>query len=134
MKSKTSSDRMLLDNGLKVKQATSIVEHRIVRAATVVKPYVSRFLLVFAIYCLAMLAIWRSGFSYMDDLGRSISGYTWSHEFNRYSSSIISILFGTNMSLVDLSPWTQIFSMFYVGYSNRSAGFVVSKNDWRSVW
>ena len=112
MKSKTSSDRMLLDNGLKVEQAISIIEHRIVRAVTVVKPYVSRFLLVFAIYCLAMLAIWRSGFSYMDDLGRSISGYTWSHEFNRYSSSIISILFGTNMSLVDLSPWTQIFSMF----------------------
>ncbi len=76
------------------------------------RSYIKPFLIIFAIYCLAMLAIWHAGVSYADDAGRAITGKGWTSDFNRYSSSILSFLFiQMRFSLVDISPLAQIIAM-----------------------
>jgi hypothetical protein len=62
-----------------------------------------------------MLAIWRSGVSFIDDNGRALTGKGWTSDFNRYSSSILSFfLIQLNTSLVDISPWSQIIAMAFL--------------------
>ena len=77
-----------------------------------IRPYLKPFLIIFSIYCLAMLAIWLAGVSYADDAGRAITGKGWTSDFNRYSSSLLSFLFiQMRFSLVDISPLGQILAM-----------------------
>ena len=79
------------------------------------KPFLKPFLIIFAFYCVSMLAIWRSGVSFIDDNGRAFTGKGWTSDFNRYSSSILSFfLIQLNTSLVDISPWSQIVAMAFL--------------------
>ena len=79
------------------------------------KPFLKPFLFIFVIYCISMLAIWRSGVSFIDDNGRALTGKGWTSDFNRYSSSILSFfLIQLNTSLVDISPWSQIIAMAFL--------------------
>ena len=74
--------------------------------------YIKPFLIIFGIYCLAMIAIWHAGVSYADDAGRAITGKGWTSDFNRYSSSLLSfLLVQMRFSLVDISPLGQIIAM-----------------------
>ena len=74
--------------------------------------YLKPFLIIFGIYCFAMLAIWLAGVSYADDAGRAITGKGWTSDFNRYSSSLLSfLLVQMRFSLVDISPFGQILAM-----------------------
>ena len=76
------------------------------------RPYLKPFLIIFGIYCVAMLAIWLAGVSYADDAGRAITGKGWTSDFNRYSSSLLSfLLIQMRFSLVDISPLGQILAM-----------------------
>ena len=75
------------------------------------KPFVKPFLVVFAIYAFAMLAVWRSGVSFVDDRGRAIFGYAWTSDFNRFSSTAFGLLMNVNDRLLDISPWPQILGM-----------------------
>ena len=79
------------------------------------RPFLKPFLFILAIYCVSMLAIWRSGVSFIDDNGRAFTGKGWTSDFNRYSSSILSFfLIQLNTSLVDISPWSQIIAMAFL--------------------
>ena len=78
--------------------------------AKVLRPFVKPFLIVFAIYCIAMISLWRANVSYIDDMGRAIAGYAWNDDFNRYSSSILSYILNVNFSLSDISPLPQIIA------------------------
>ena len=79
------------------------------------KPFLKPFLIIFALYCISMLAIWRSGVSFIDDNGRAFTGKGWTSDFNRYSSSILSFfLIQLNTSLVDISPWSKIIAMAFL--------------------
>ena len=75
------------------------------------KPFIKPFLVLFAIYAFAFLAVWRSGISFVDDRGRAIFGYAWTSDFNRWSSSAIGLLLNVNDRLLDISPWPQILAM-----------------------
>ncbi len=76
------------------------------------RAYLKPFLIIFGIYCFAMLAIWLAGVSYADDAGRAITGKGWTSDFNRYSSSLLSFfLIQMRFSLVDISPLGQILAM-----------------------
>lgn len=75
------------------------------------KPFVKPFLVVFLIYAFAMLAVWRSGVSFVDDKGRAIFGYAWTSDFNRFSSTAFGLLMNANDRLLDISPWPQILGM-----------------------
>ena len=41
------------------------------------KPFIKPFLLLFAVYCLAIFTIIRSNYLYIDDAGRAVAGYAW---------------------------------------------------------
>ena len=83
------------------------------------RPYVVAFVFLSVLYCVAMLAIWRSGVSYIDDYGRAISGKGWTSDFNRFSSSALSfLLLQMNLSLVDVSPWSQVAAMAIVAIAS----------------
>lgn len=75
------------------------------------KPFLKPFLIVFLIYCFAMLAVWRSGVSFVDDRGRAIFGYAWTSDFNRFTSTAFGLLMNANDRLLDISPWPQILGM-----------------------
>lgn len=83
----------------------------ITKAMSVARNYCKPFLIIFAIYTIAMLSIIRANYSYMDDIGRSIHGYAWNHDFNRYSSSLLSYILNTNTNLADISPIPQLVAM-----------------------
>lgn len=75
------------------------------------RPFVKPFLVVFLIYAFAMLAVWRSGVSFVDDRGRAIFGYAWTSDFNRFSSTAFGLAMNVNDRLLDISPWPQILAM-----------------------
>ncbi|MCR5572695.1 MAG: glucosyltransferase domain-containing protein [Candidatus Saccharibacteria bacterium] len=81
--------------------------------------YLKPFLIIFGIYCFAMLAIWLANVSYADDAGRAITGKGWTSDFNRYSSSLLSfLLVQMRFSLVDISPFGQILAMGLLAVSS----------------
>ncbi len=87
-------------------------------------------LLLFAVYCLAFTAIWRANFYYADDIGRSITGYGWTSDFNRFSSSALQfLLLNMNLKLVDLSPYTQIFALLLTTLSSLLLIYLFAKQD-----
>lgn len=119
-----------------IKGAAISVDKKIANVVLAIRPYMWKFLAVFAVYCLSMLSIWRSGFSYMDDLGRAIDGYDWSFEFNRYSSSILAHILSVNMKLIDISPWFQIIAMAVLSIDSLLVAYIVSgwkKPSWPVV-
>lgn len=83
-----------------------------------IKPFIKPFLIVFFIYCVSMLSIWRAGASFIDDMGRSVSGYAWDTDFNRYTSSYISRMLQLDSKLTDISPLIQIVAMAFVSASS----------------
>ncbi len=84
-----------------------------------IKPFLKPFLIILAIYCVAMIAIWRANVAYIDDNGRLITGKGWTSDFNRYSSSLLSfLLLQMRFSLVDISPWSQIVAMFFLSIAS----------------
>lgn len=77
------------------------------------------FIIIFAVYCFAFVAIWRANFYYADDVGRSVIGYGWTSDFGRYSSSALQFfLLNMNLKLVDLSPYTQVFALLLTAFSS----------------
>lgn len=83
-----------------------------------IRPFIKPFLIVFAIYSVAMLSILRANYSYMDDAGRAIDGYAWTSDFNRVSSSILGFALNVNLRLSDISPLPQIIAILMLSVSS----------------
>ena len=84
----------------------------------VIRPFVRPFLIVFFIYSVAMLAIWRSGVSFADDRGRAVFGYAWTSDFNRYTSTAFGLIMNMNDRLLDISPWPQLIGIAILSISS----------------
>ncbi len=82
------------------------------------KSFLKPIVFVFVIYSVAMISIWRSDVSFIDDMGRAMQGYAWSHSFNRYASSIIYYILQLNRVLIDISPFGQIIAMLLLSISS----------------
>lgn len=135
MKKKTCSQWTLSNNSTMSRIITK-ADYYVAKAIDTLALYKWQLLVIFAVYCLAMLAVWRSGFSYMDDLGRAVDGYDWSFEFNRYSSSALAHILSVNMSLIDVSPWFQIIAVAILSISSLLVAYIVSgwkKPKWPAV-
>ena len=83
-----------------------------------IKPFTKAFFVVLAIYSMAMIPIWRANFSYMDDMGRALTGLAWSHDFNRYSQSWLSYALNINFTLSDISPFPQMVAMIFLSIAS----------------
>lgn len=64
-----------------------------------------------------ILPILISNFYYIDDLGRSLYGYTEWNGNGRPLASFLAILMNGGMPLMDISPWNQILAAVVLNYS-----------------
>ncbi|MDR1033642.1 MAG: glucosyltransferase domain-containing protein [Bifidobacteriaceae bacterium] len=80
-------------------------------AKKVLRQFIKPFLVLFGVYLVAMLSIWRSGFSYEDDLWRAFYGYAWPDDFNRNTSTNLMQGLNVNKLLTDISPLPQILAV-----------------------
>ena len=64
-----------------------------------------------------ILPILIANFYYIDDLGRSLSGYTGWDGNGRPIASFLALILSDGKPLMDVSPWIQIASIFVLNYS-----------------
>ncbi len=104
------------------------MEKRIISFFVALRPFVKPFFIIFSLYTLAMLSIWRAGISFVDDMGRAINGLDWSSAFNRYSQSWLSYLLNVNFHISDISPATQIIAIIFLSISSMILTYVFCGN------
>lgn len=72
-------------------------------------------LLIFSL--LYILPVVLANFYYIDDLGRSLSGYTGWNGNGRPLASLLAVILSDGKPLMDVSPWIQIASVIVFAYS-----------------
>jgi len=82
------------------------------------RSFIKPILLMFGVYLLGIFTIIRANYSYLDDLGRSISGYRKWHNESRYVSEFSSILVHGDTHLTDISPLPQLSAIFILSLSS----------------
>ena len=117
-----------------LKSATARIKSSYVAALTAIKAFFTHYkfllkptLIFTAIYCIGLLAVFRADFNYIDDLGRSLEGYSrWGESFSRYVSDFLSTFIHTNSHLADISPLTQIIAAFLMGLASAISVHVIT--------
>ena len=117
-----------------LKSATARIKSSYVAALTAIKAFFTHYkfllkptLIFTAIYCIGLLAVIRADFNYIDDLGRSLEGYSrWGESFSRYVSDFLSTFIHTNSHLADISPLTQIIAAFLMGLASAISVHVIT--------
>lgn len=71
----------------------------------------SSYIILFAIFVIAVLALLRANINYIDDMGRGIDGYRGWDNFSRFVSNELSSILFMNLTLSDISPLLQIIAM-----------------------
>lgn len=93
------------------------------------------FLILFLIYGLAISAIVRADFQYIDDLGRTIWNYQGWDYFSRYISVFSSSVLHTDTFLTDISPLTQYLAMAILALSSTLLIYIFAEDSRRiSPW
>lgn len=82
------------------------------------KSYWKPFLFVFTIYLIASITLMRDHVSVLDDLQRSVYGYGWSQDWNRYTSSLVGFIIHQSATLFDISPINQIIGLILLSISS----------------
>jgi len=82
------------------------------------RSFIKPVLLMFGVYLLGIFTIIRANYSYLDDLGRSISGYRKWHNESRYVSEFSSIFVHGDTHLTDISPLPQLSAIFILSLSS----------------
>jgi hypothetical protein len=81
---------------------------------SLVKPVV----IMFFVYCLAYLTIFRANYSYADDLARAATGYRRWIGWSRYIAECLSILIHADYILTDISPLPQLIAVLILAVSS----------------
>ncbi|XOQ51800.1 MAG: glucosyltransferase domain-containing protein [Succiniclasticum sp.] len=74
-----------------------------------------RYLILFSL--LYILPVLLANFHYIDDLGRSLTGYTGWEGNGRPLVSLFAVVLSNGKPLLDLSPWIQILSVIVLSYA-----------------
>ena len=86
-----------------------------------IKPF-----LVFCIlYTIAFLGIIFAHVNYVDDLGRSMFGYTEWNNFGRYASTGLSYILHTGHYLADISPLGQLIAVVFLSAASTIAIYIL---------
>jgi hypothetical protein len=93
-------------------------ETRLVYKLFKLRLFIKPTLIVFGIYCIAQLSVWRANFSYGDDFKRIITGTLPGHEFNRYTAEFFLKALNMNAFLTDISPYSQMLAMFFMSIAS----------------
>lgn len=74
------------------------------------KKSIMQIAILFGIYILCYLTLFRANYDFQDDIKRIISGHKSWVGSSRYISEALSVILHTNFYLNDISPLTQIFA------------------------
>lgn len=91
-------------------------------------------LVLFFLYFLALMPLFRANYNYSDDLGRTMLGFRTWDGFSRFFSEYFSIVLHTDKMLSDISPFTQILASFILSISNTIMIFTISDNKKFSIF
>ena len=84
-----------------------------------VKTYYKPFLLIFIIYLVAFFTLYRDQYFFTDDTPRSVDGYDYIGDFNRFSSNIVVHTVQMTLgNLVAIAPIGQIIAMAVLAISS----------------
>lgn len=84
------------------------------------QPYRRPFLVLVAIYTIAIVAILRANITYLEDTRRTIEGNKWADigDFGRFGADFLLTLLGANSTLHDISPLPQLFAIILLAISS----------------
>ncbi len=80
--------------------------------------------ILFFVFLVAIIAIIRADFYYVDDMGRTAEGYKGWGDFSRYLSNLLSIILHNNYYLTDISPLPQILAVLIMAFSGATLIYV----------
>lgn len=83
-------------------------------------------IILFTIYTLALMPLFRANYNYKDDLGRTFAGYRFDG-FGRYGSDMLSIGLWASRYLTDISPFPQILAAFIMALAGTMLIFIIRR-------
>ena len=92
------------------------------------------FISLSAIYIIALFALIRANFNYIDDLGRVASGYAGWDNFSRYTSCYLSYIVHAGIYLTDISPISQLIAVCILAGTSVIVLKVINKKEIYSLW
>lgn len=90
-------------------------------------------LLIFGVYLLGILTIIRANFTYLDDLGRTVTGGRGWYGWSRYVSEFSSIIVHGDTNLTDISPLPQLLAILILSVSSVLFVYVIGKRKITTV-
>lgn len=81
------------------------------------------------IYSIALTAIIRADYNYIDDLGRVAFGYKQWTYFSRYTSEFLSGLIHADRHLSDISPFPQLLAVFVLSIASVIVLYMISEKE-----
>lgn len=76
------------------------------------------FIVICAVYAVALYPLIRGGFLHNDDLGRVNEGYDGWHDYSRYISNFLSHFLHADAYLTDIAPITQLLAIAIMAFSS----------------
>lgn len=86
------------------------IKDKVLACHWVVRPLIE----ISVVYFIALFALFRANFNYIDDLGRVAHGYRNWIDWSRYISQELSVLINTQKTLTDISPLTQLIAIIII--------------------
>jgi hypothetical protein len=93
------------------------------------KRYLIWLLILTGIYLIGIMTIIRANFSYNDDLDRALKGYRGFAVWGRYIADFLSAVLNMNLTLTDISPLPQIFSVIILALATLIFLKILSKDN-----
>ena len=90
------------------------------------RSFVKPILLIFGVYLLGIFTIIRANFSYMDDIGRTVTGYRGWYAGSRYVSEFLSVFVHGNTAVTDISPLPQLLAILVLSVSSVFLVYVIA--------
>ena len=100
----------------------------------IIKPFKKPFATIACIYLIAISAILRANFNYIDDMERVASGQKGWDNFSRYLSNFFSTFIHADTYLTDISPFTQILAVLILAASGVILLYVITNNNNFNYW
>lgn len=93
-------------------------------------------IILIGIYIIAISALIRADYDYIDDMGRAAYGYTgWEERFSRYLSTYLSHILHAGNFLSDISPLPQLLAVIILAISSMMIiRIIVGKGEKYSLW
>ena len=105
------------------------------RWADRIRPFFVPVCILSGIYILAMSAVFRANYYYIDDFSRAFEGRKgWGTYFSRYLSDLLSNVIHADSYLTDVSPLPQMIACVELAIASVIALYLITGRDRFTVW